>query len=398
MNKQKKKTLITWVISIGIGAIVGFIIGIGASAIDIPPQYTILPFYVNIPIVIVTYLLAVALHELGHAYSFSKNGIKVRAVIITSFLFMKEQGRWRFQFKPNGVTAIGGIAVPDVDSVKDDDDFRMKQASFAKAIIAGPIASLILWVVGAFAGIIIILLSSNVYVQSGFFTFLVSLTLITLFLLGTSFIKNDIAIGDFPAYKMMKHDRFFVAMQLYQYAIFSSEHERVRRENVFLQELILEELEKKLETKDTHIYTLSVVDSLLVEFLIGRQKELPQVVKEYLEFIVDDPKALSKVKSSELTLIIYSHILRWLNEDEAFKMKALELYDEIKNDIKPNTMIRKYVLRQAEHVLGLADHSEFLQDKRNICYSPAHGIWKNFEGYFVDELALNQRTPKEKAL
>lgn len=381
-----------------IGAITGGGIAYSLSSIEFPAEYMAFPFYVNLLIVVCTYFMAVAFHEFGHAYSFSKNGVKIRAVIVMFLFFIKENGRWKVKFRPNKLTAIGGIAIPDIRAIKDQADLEETQRAYAKAIIAGPISSIILWAGVTVLSVLIFFTATNSVILSTTFTVMVSLTIITLFLLGTSFIKNEYAVGDFPAYKLAKNDRFFIAMQLYQYALFSTEHERVRNESYYLRNVLLDELEIKLQERNNHIYTLGLVDHFIIEHLTGRIEQMPSVIVDYVDYLQEDEERLANIKANDFGLSIYFHILRYMYTKEETKLKALDLYDDLKRKLKPNTPMRKYLLKQADHAFGFADHTEFLHNKENICISPAHDIWKNFDGYFVDELKLNQLDVKREVL
>ncbi|MCT2536531.1 M50 family metallopeptidase [Aquibacillus koreensis] len=397
MENRKRNKLRNFILTILIGGAIGFLIGILTAMIEVPPEYMILPWYSNVFIVLILYILAVGIHELGHAFSFSKNGIKMRAIFITVFLFIKENGRWKLKLRPNNVTLIGGIAIPDVEVVKNNEDIDRLQKTYAKAILAGPLASISLWGVLTILSVLLMVLSPEV-ISSISFTVAAAITFITMFLLGSCFVKSEVAIGDFPAYELAKRNRFFVAMQLYQYSLFSTDYETVRAGNTFLRRMLIEGLETKLEEKDIHIYTLGLIDQLVTEYLSDTLKELPQVVWNYIDFLTEDQERLAKLQSTELSLGVYFHIIQLLYTRKETKEKAIHFYTTIKNELKPSTTMRIYLLKQTEHALGLHDNSAFLNDKNNICISPAHGIWKNFDGYFDDELKLNQDRSAIQAL
>jgi len=376
---------IVWPSSALFGAIVGFIFGMTS---DLPPYYTAMPRLVNIIIFVLTYFLAVGLHELGHAISFSKNGIKMRALFITMFLFIKEDKKWKLKIRPNKVTAIGGIAIPDIGVVKDEIEFKKLQNAYSKAILAGPISSIALFIVGILISILVISLSSNVYVISGFYSFAKYLSVISLFLLFSCIFKSEVAVGDFPAYTLAKKDSFFVAMQLYQYDIVSSDYKRVRSENKYLKEVLLNGLSEKLENKDTHIFTLNLIDTFIIEYLAGMSNELPTIVKDYIEFLLDNPEWMTNLKNYEVSNILRFHILRLIYSEDIDK--ATKLYEDLKKHIKQNNPVMKYYIKQTDDLFGYADNSSYLNDKNNIKISSAHGIFKNFEGYFVDEMKINE--------
>lgn len=386
-----KKSLTLYLVAILIGGTIGFISAAFSFTLTMPAKLTSLPLYTTIIIVIFTHLLAVTVHEIGHAYIFSKNGIKMRAVIITFFLFIKMDGNWKMKFRPNNITALGGIAIPDVASVKSKTELERMQKAYSKALIAGPIASIILLGVVLLISVTITLSTTNDVLSSAFFTLAISITVITSLFIGSSFIKNEVVIGDFPAYKLAKNDLFFVSMLLYQYAIFSTEHERIRNENDYVRHLLVKDLEIKLTEQNTHIYTLGLIDQFIIEYLSGRLIDIPQVIFDYVDLLTNNKTEISKLKRTETGLSIYFHLLLFMHTNEISKVNARGLYLELKEEIKPKTMMRKYLIKQADHIFGIEKNSNYLQNINNICTSPAHGIWKNFEGYYVDEIILNEK-------
>ncbi|WP_026477860.1 M50 family metallopeptidase [Alkaliphilus transvaalensis] len=392
-NKSNASKLLWLIIYMSIGGIMGFLIGKArSSGLELPKEYRALSTWLNILIFIGTYIVTVAFHEMGHFLSFLRNGIKMRALIITIFVFITEQGSWKLKIRPNNVTGTGGIAVPDLEVVKGEDDFSRLQKAYAKAIIAGPIASIIFLFAGILISIPIMLLTTNVYLKSFLLTFVISLIIITFVLLASSFINNEIAIGDFPAYKLAKKDTYFIAIQLYQYALFSSYPDEVRKENTYLRNVLLRELEKKLADLDTHVFTLSIIDAFLVEYLSDLVNELPCIVIDYIEFLQESPEAINKILTSENALILWFHIIRFNHLNESTQDKANALYSRIKELKKLKSPVELYLAKQTDHLLGIKDNSQYLLNKNNIRISSAHGLWKNFEGYFLDEIRLNEMT------
>lgn len=389
--KKEKKFGTNTIILVLIGAIFGAFIGlIAIGAIGFPSRFRGLPIYFNLLIAFATYFLAVSIHEIGHFLTFTFFGVRMRALFLTIFIFLKENGKWRFKFNPNKITAIGGIAVPEIEPVKDEKDFKWLQNIYGKAIIAGPLFTIFYWLITFLVVLPYILNNSNI-LSSILFTHIASLTVITFFLIAVSFIKSEIAVGDFPAYKLTKTDPFFIGMQLYQNYVFSSEPREFRRESSFLKNYLLDELNNKLKDRDTHIFTLSIIDNFLVEYLSGAVDELPLIVKSYIDFLQDNPYILNN-KNSEITLLLRFHIVRYLALDESQRGKALNLFNQLKGEKTPFVSVKSYLVKQTENYFGIADHTKFLEDKSNIEISSAHGVLKNFEGYYLDEIALNNKT------
>ncbi len=388
MKKKKYKTLKEGVIGGIIGFILGFSILFIRDRIQIPEGFVNLPLYISGIIFVFTFVLAVTLHEFGHALSFISNGIKIRAVFFTIFALIKEDNKWNF--KVTSMKTVGGIAIPDIISIKNKEDFQLKQKAFAQGIIMGPISSLIAWIVLTFVSLVIIKFTSNIYIRSVLLSFILSLSCITIFILGTSFIKKDLVIGDFPAYKIVKNDSFFSGIQFYGYGYLSSQPEKARDENTYLREYIIKELEEKYRKKDSDLFTLSIIDTIIVEYFAGFLENLPTVVESYVNFISTSPEVLSKIRSSVMLETLYFHIIMLLHRDESTREKSFELYKNLKDAIEPNTPKRKYLFKQVEQVLGIRDNKEYLMDRQNIITSDAHQIYKYFYGYYMDEIKINE--------
>lgn len=191
-----------------VGFFLGFLIFFIKDHMNMLGGFDKLPFYINGLIFIFTFVLTVSLHEFGHALGFIRYGLKMRAVFFTIFALIKEDNKW--SFKLTSMKNLGGIAIPDIIWIEDEEDFRTKQRALAKAIIMGPITSVMVWLILTLASLLIISLTSNIYVKSALLTFIIFLGIDTLFIIGASFLKQESVIGDFPAYTIVKNDRFFV--------------------------------------------------------------------------------------------------------------------------------------------------------------------------------------------
>lgn len=390
-DNRLKSSFIVKTIFVIIGMMFGFFIGIiSARGIKIPFEFIAPPAYLTIMILVITYIVVIGIHELGHFISFVRNGIKMRALFITIFLIIYENHKWRLKIRPNNITAFGGIAIPEVMPVKDEEQFKRLQQAYARAILAGPITSIIAWLVLSLAIVPMIILGQNIYINSILIIFMLSITGTTLLIIIASLLKNEIAVGDFPAYSLAKNDRFFLAMQLYQYVLFSSNPETNRRKNTFLKGIICEGLVEKLKKEDTHIFTVNIIDAFLVEYLAGFS-ELPKVVSDYIDFFLKNPELIRQSKASEAVQLLRFHIIGWLYRDENTRDRAMGLYDEIMAEMGRKTPVQKYLIKQIEHIMGIADNSKYLENINNIRTSSAHGLWKNFEGYYIDEMSLNQQ-------
>ena len=342
-----------------------------------------------LPIVVLVYFLAVAVHEAGHFSGFEKNGIRMRAIFVTVFLLIRESDGWKLKVRPNSVTLLGGVAIPDLPVVKDREHFKRLQRAYARAVLDGPIASVLFCFAVLLLTMPFFFLSTDGMVRRILSVVAFSVIAITVLLLIGCMMKTETVIGDFPAYRLCKSDSSFVAMQLYQYAAFSSDPELVRRKNRFLKELMLEDLKTKYRQRNFRVFTLNTIDIFVMEYLTGVSEELPETVREYVRTLLLSPVVRKKIPHSEVGIALWFHMIRLLSLRQKTWENALEEYRFLMDNINGSDPVNRYLTRQIEHVLGLADHSEFLKEKKNIRVSSVHGLWRNFEGYYMDEIKLN---------
>ena len=105
-------------------------------------KFDSVPIMVSLLIILGTFILSVAVHELGHGISFLRSGMGFRALLITIFGFIKENGGIKFKFI--SMKNLGGIAVPELKSINSEEEFIFYKNAFSKALIMGPLSSIIL--------------------------------------------------------------------------------------------------------------------------------------------------------------------------------------------------------------------------------------------------------------
>ena len=67
-------------------------------------------------------------------------------------------------------------------------------------------------------------------------------------------------------------------------------------------------------------------------------KELPEIVEDYINLILENPNVLSDIKRTQEKEIMYFHIAMYLYKDENTRDKALELYKKIKEGSENGTI------------------------------------------------------------
>lgn len=367
-----------------IGAVAYFLVSILVRFI--PEQFKELPLVAVFGLVVFVYILALVVHEGGHVISILRNKISLRAVKIQIFLFIKIDGKWKLRFVFSD--GLDGIAVPDMPLIRNEEDFLKMQKAFAKILIAGPLATIYGWVFVFVISLVILFRSSDPIIQSAAFAISSSFSVISLFTFLILFVKDEHSVNDIPGFQLIKKDAFFAAYLFYQYIFFSSSPEKLRDESCYLKAKLIEELQIKLSQKDVHMYTINAIDILLMEYLAGIVKEMPEVVEGYLDFLLNDSEALTKLHKSGDGAYACFHIVQFLYMNDSTRHSATELYDRLKTSLKPITPVIDYFIRQTDHIIGLEDHSEFLKNRKNMRTSQIHSFTKHFDGCFVDEIRI----------
>ena len=367
----------TMVVMIIIGAVLGFIMGIwGGKILKYLLKGQDIPFLAVFTIFIVVFYISVAIHELGHFVAFIYNKIGVRMLNITIFSFIFDGTKWNFAFNRNGA-GVGGIAVPNLTIIANEEEFNKMQKGCANAILWGPIVSLMGVLVGG------ILSTINGYPRvTG-----IALIIINLILFFSCFIKMDGVYGDFPAYKAYKEDDFFAALMMYQYAILAVDYIEIRKNNTYLRNILLKGLYPRIKKKKTDILTVSCVTTFISEYLVGVSDEVPELIKTYIDYYYENYKIIVATKDAEANKQLLLYIAYFYDKEDA-KDKAVDIYENFIEKL-PKTEVFTYWKMQSEHIILGKDHSNYLLDKKNIKPNLTYGIFKKLDGYYHDELILN---------
>ena len=143
-NKSLKKIFKT-IGSMLFGAIGGFGIIMFINNISKNMDVSIFPM---LAIMILTFYISITLHELGHFFAFILNGIQIRMLTISIFSFIFDGEKWRLRLNRNNI-GVGGIAVPNLTVISNEEEFKKAQKCYANAIIAAPMVTLLLAIIGA---------------------------------------------------------------------------------------------------------------------------------------------------------------------------------------------------------------------------------------------------------
>lgn len=170
--------------------------------------------------IIVFFFLVILVHELGHLFSFVVNGIKIRALLVLGLVFKKTKKGFKFEIFTPLIKLLGGLVVPELPNLHNDEEYNNVVEKFSKALIAGPRTSLF-YCLSIFIIFVLTLTLSNNNFFIGFFAlnFIVTL-LLTILVMLSSKVHTDTLYGDFVAYKKMNEDKLFQLNQITQYTSF----------------------------------------------------------------------------------------------------------------------------------------------------------------------------------
>lgn len=376
---KKKNNVLHFILYIVAGAIIGVIFRkIGIRVEDFKHAL------IGMLIFIATFFLSVLFHELSHAIAFIFNGLKIRMIQVSVFCIIKTNGKYRMRFNLNSVTGLGGIVIPEVSVIKDQKEYNALKSAYSKSLISAPIVTLLLAVAGLVLGIISIFLKHdfNTYLKISFWCF----AAINILLTFSSCINTNTVIGDFPAYSLCRKDSFFLAVQLWQYRCFNENYLDIRYEKDYVYDLIVNDI--NIERMD--FITVSIIDSLLVSYLINRNIEMASTVKEYIDNIIKDSVRLETIIEendlNEPYYVLAFHIVFYLYDID--KERGRELFDRLIRIVPDNTVIH-YLIKQCEHKYAIADNSAFLSKKSNINPSSTISLFQCFKIIYDDEETLN---------
>ncbi|MBV1820046.1 site-2 protease family protein [Anaerosalibacter bizertensis] len=380
-NKSLKKIFKT-ISSMLFGAIGGFGIIMFINNISKNMDVAIFPM---LAIMILTFYISITLHELGHFFAFILNGIQIRMLSISIFSFIFDGEKWRLRLNRNNI-GVGGIAVPNLTVISNEEEFKKAQKGYANAIIAAPMVTLLLAIIGA----LLLLINFLKYriINPYLLIFGGTLLLINMFLFFTCFAKSEAVYGDFSAYSLYKNDDFFAALMMYQYAMFSIDYENTRINNNYLKEILLRGFEERAKDRKTDLFTVSCATTFIDEYLIGIMDELPKSIVYYIDYYYENKNQIIEKQETEQHRLLLLHIAYYF-EKEGEHEKAVDIYDSFIKTLSKSPVFDYWKI-QGEQIIFKKDNSKYLLDKKNIKPSSIYSVFKQLDGLYHDELILNQ--------
>lgn len=311
---------------------------------------------------IFAFYLTLTLHELGHFFAFYFQKIKLRAIYLTIFVFYKTKKGWRFTIKPKLWVLFGGLVVPDMDPIEDEQTYQDISSKFSKALIAAPIVTISFLAVTLLSFILTYIFSTNSQ-WIGFMTlFTLYVTLLSTLYIYTFKLSNQMFYGDFVAYEKIISDPIFRFVQLNQYLSFGIKE---RKYSNFMWE------KSKTLIKENDIKRDAFYMTLLMSYLEG-------IIYEHMKPDQDIELKLKKVPVASFARVEHGLIAlydiclyHYVLGDVKNAYKLLEEIEK-RQGKKISERIKIYFNKKTKHVMHMQYDQEFLDDKKNY---PSEQSW-----------------------
>ena len=358
-NKRRKVRKILYPL------LIGFILGFSFSALvytntfrRIGRAMSLYPWYVHVLFVPLGFFVAILIHELAHFISLKKQGISSKAIYVFIFVLIKQK-RWTIKLFPRFGLMLGGLVMPIINDITDEQKLIDIKQKLAKSIIAGPRWSFIFGIITT-----IVLIASpmtNLDYLTGFIiVFGITVIIMTLLVYVASKAAMDGLYGDFVAYEQIQKNLEFLVM----YILSGSDVSQTAEENEkFLWPKIIQLLSTKSLTANLPMKTFFL--HYLEQVIFNNQIGCTSVDNKI--------KRVNLLDNDEQSLILNYYLAFWYykndHSDRAFEI--LNQIDDKKYKVKSKVAI--YWQHLCDHVLGLKDNQEFLSNSKN--YAPSSMQW-----------------------
>lgn len=309
-------------------------------------------FFIGLLLFLVFIIVNILVHELGHLLSFVFSGIKIRALFVIIFgLFKNENKKWKFRVYFENIKMFGGFVVPNLPEITNDTEYQTVKNKFKKALIDGPIASIVFFSLTFILFMLSwFLFDSNILLGISTNLFIVTF-LMTIIIILSSKLHTDEIYGDFVAHKKFEEDNFALA-QIIQYSGFSFNDDKDT--NKYLYSKI--ELHYKDNRPSYKIFDLLIVSNYINVYLHTDNLTFNEDIINYYNIT-----SLSTSKNGrELAYLIAAYYYK-----KNDLIKSFEIFFNIK--LRKNNHLSSEQIeileKQYEHLLNVSDNSEYFKEK-----------------------------------
>lgn len=369
---KKYKLLIFIIISFILGFLLGPLIHDGFFIIYLNSFK--IRWYYHIIMFFSTLFLTLALHELTHLISFVLSGFKNEAIIILFLLFYKNtNNKWRMKIDFKLLLLGGGMVMPDLGEINNDDDYNKALKAMRTSLIAAPLFTLIsgllfflIAIVFFYYNKIVVPLSFYILLFSLFYTYLSSK-------------ESNQVYGDFKAFKRIKERSSLSTLFILQYA---------NKLTPYLKNELYEHLNVMPINQD--FISLAFFNALLDE-AIFELDELDFFLYERVYYYVLNPTRFSRLCSNTSNFGLCQSIIFYLDK-LGFSTDAIRLSNTLLNRIDKSGLSDKsklYLTNQTIDLLNLANHKDYISNPKNISRDSMSFILNSIPSFIETELYKN---------
>lgn len=304
-----------------------------------------------------SFYLTLTLHELGHFFAFLFQNIKIRALYITMFIFYRDQKGWKFSINPKLWALAGGLVVPDLGEMNDEETYQKTVKSFAISLWVAPIVTIAFLIISIISTLLITIFSSNNTLIGIFIINTVFVSLLSTLYIYSFKLSNPMFYGDLVAYKKMKEDPVFQLIQVSQYTLFSLHESKSTNDFLFKK---IEETIKQTVLNHTLFHTL-LLTQYIEDILVNKYPIDPQIDHK-LRHLNIQPYLRNEQGFMLVNDLIYFH---YVNKDVAL---AYHLLNQTYSQTYPklNEKLFNYMRKKTYHLVHLEDNQAFLDNKDNL--------------------------------
>lgn len=318
----------------------------------------LIKWYLYPLLIILIFFITILIHELGHLFSFLFNKIKIRALLVLIFVLKKDQNnKWKFEIYPKHIKLIGGIVVPNLDNITNEEEFNKVRKGFSKALIAGPNTSIGYLVLSIILFFFIWFLTSSFLLIGLLFVNLLVTIAMTILIVLSSKISTDEIFGDYVAYDKFKNDDKFALLQLIQYSSFST------ISNEKTDKFLFDYLTRFYEKSDFsyHFFDLILASNFISFYL--RQDNLENIaIYKLLKYYQINKLAVSK-NGLELAYLISACYYKQKKAKEAYhSFNLIKIHQNRHIDKEKQELLYK----NYEHLINLNNNELYFEEKRDL--------------------------------
>jgi len=308
--------------------------------------FKVIPIYLYPIFIFGAIFFNIFFHEFGHLVGFLINGIKIKLISVLFVSVGKNYlGKWKIKMNFKLIKNVGGIVIPNIKKINNDIEYENVRRKIAKALIAGPNASII-YIVFSFLTFWSLVFFSNFFLLIGIMgvNLLITIPLFAVIILSAK-VEMDNIYGDYAAYNKVKENDNFALLTIIQYRLFSDFCESDAK-------YFFEKIEKYFIDKKTGYAKFDYM--LLINFFQNYfNYEFDSLI---FEDILEKYKIENLLSSEEKLELAYLIAAYYYKNNNA--LKTFEIIDKIEKYVNFDDEKKHFLKIKYHHFLNLEENSE----------------------------------------